>query len=552
MKNLYLLLFTCLTNQALSQDWQWFWQFDESNVEFSGHIAHDNQGNSIATGRFNSEPLIAGEDTLSMFTSMNYYIVKHDSLGNVQWATQAKTKTEPFGLVGDLYDIECDKEGNIYIAGTYIDTISFDNCLLSSAGAPSNVTHAFVVKLNPDGSCAWLKNGDSNAYTWANDIDIDDEGFVYVGGSFRNEIDFGDASLSSSTLTNFTSSYVMKLDNDGNALWIQEIFTSGNNAFMAGLDVDKSGNIYVAAGIQEFVEIDGNVLTSDYRTNVCLAKLGTNGSYQWHQFISLTDDSVNGSLSVTDIEEVDGKLALAGHWSGGELIIGGNGFDAPVGKRNFIALMDENGEGWSSEVGETSGSWVMHPDIAIDANQLIHFISNFDNTADIGGVSLETNGGTDIVLADFDLDGNVIWAEHYGGFGLDFGYGISVDRFGSAFITGDFRNNIEIDGANYFSNGSVDAFIARLFYANTVSSVSDASYNLSYTLWPNPSNDYVFIQSDKTILNTTIFNQHGKAIQSFTGLPTKIAVRDWPNGLYYGVLTDVEQQKFNIEFVIKK
>ncbi len=555
MHHLYLLLFVCMTHFCSAQEWQWFWQFDESNVEFSGHIAHDNDGNCISTGRFNSEPLIAGDDTLNMYTSMNYYIVKHDSLGNIEWATQAKTKTEPFGLVGDLYDVECDKEGNIYIAGTYIDTISFGDtpqgCLLSSAGAPSNVTHAFIVKLNPDGTCAWLKNGDSNAYTWANDIDIDDEGFVYVAGSFRNEIDFGDISMTSSTINNFTSSYIMKLDQDGNSLWIQEVVTPGNNAFMSGLDVDKEGNIYIAAGVQEFVELDGITLTSDFRTNTLLAKLGTNGSYLWHHFISCTDDSSNGSITVTDIESVEDKLAFAGHWSNDDLLIGGDSYDAPIGKRNFVGLLDENGEGWSLEVGETSGSWVMHPDIAIDANDGIHFISNFDNTAEIQGTELIANGGTDIILADFDLEGNVTWLQNYGGFGLDFSYGVSVDRFGSAFITGDFRNNITIEENTYTSQGSVDAFVGRIFYANTLSSNTNPTARIAYTIWPNPTSENMHLKCNVPILQTQIFNLAGTLIQSYTGLPSKIEVSDWTAGNYWAVLKDIDNNLFHIEFVVQ-
>lgn len=103
-------------------------------------VAVDAAGNVIATGAFTEDLTIAGATLEAVGTSA--YVVKYDKAGTAAWAVA-------FTGAATITAIDTDADGNIYIAGTFADEVSFG----TTSGTPvvkegMKVEDAFTAEQN--------------------------------------------------------------------------------------------------------------------------------------------------------------------------------------------------------------------------------------------------------------------------------------------------------------------------------------------------------------------------------------------------------------------
>ncbi|MDE6369848.1 MAG: hypothetical protein K2K94_11510 [Muribaculaceae bacterium] len=103
-------------------------------------LAIDADGNVIATGAFTKDFTIAGFDFEAIGTSA--YVIKYDKAGDIMWAVS-------FTGAASINAIDTDAVGNIYIAGTFADNVSFG----TTSGSPiekdgMKIDDAFTTKQN--------------------------------------------------------------------------------------------------------------------------------------------------------------------------------------------------------------------------------------------------------------------------------------------------------------------------------------------------------------------------------------------------------------------
>jgi hypothetical protein len=249
--------------------------------------------------------------------------IKYDSFGNVVWIVTSSVFT---GI-----KIDFDLSGNIYVGGTTINKFTLKkytntgvllwsriyddggggtakdmavdklgNIILAGEMAYNNGnSYDFLtVKYNSLGDTLWSRryNGAGNPpYDWANAIDIDDSGYVYVTGL--------------SNTSNSTDYLTFKYSPMGQEIWMKR-YTGG---IAYDLSVDKSGNIFVAGvtnlnnytllkynylgnllwsattpaytfavGSSITLDTSGNVYLGGARqSNLIILKYNTNGFEQW-------------------------------------------------------------------------------------------------------------------------------------------------------------------------------------------------------------------------------------------------------------------------------
>lgn len=139
--------------------------------------------------------------------------------------------------------------------------------------------------------------------------------------------------------------------------------------------------------------------------------------------------------------------------------------------------------------------------IAVDANGNVFVTGNFAGTADFdpgpGVFNLQSNcpcdvsnpPKSDIFLAKYNRDGNLVWAIGIGSGEADLGQAVSVDNAGNVYITGSFWNTADFDPGpgvhNLTSAGNYDIFLAKydtdgnFLWANSYGSIlADAGYGL--------------------------------------------------------------------------
>jgi hypothetical protein len=83
-----------------------------------------------------------------------------------------------------------------------------------------------------------------------------------------------------------------------------------------------------------------------------------------------------------------------------------------------------------------------------------------------------TNGSLDVFISAYDSNGNYLWAQTWGGIGLDQAAGMDVDRLGDVFVSGRFQNTADFDPSSggtdsHTSNGGYDAFLSEFSASGT-------------------------------------------------------------------------------------
>ncbi len=187
-----------------------------------------------------------------------------------QWATQAGGSNSDTG-----FSISVDANGNSYVSGYFKETATFGAFTLTSSGSRD----VFVAKFDTDGNWQWAKQagGSSSDKGW--EISVDANGNSYVTGNFAETATFGAFTLTSSGMLDWDV-FVAKLDTDGNWQWAKQ---AGGSSTDEGLSiiVDANGNSYVAGGFQETATFGATTLTSSGVYDVFVAKLDTDGNWQW-------------------------------------------------------------------------------------------------------------------------------------------------------------------------------------------------------------------------------------------------------------------------------
>jgi hypothetical protein len=78
-----------------------------------------------------------------------------------------------------------------------------------------------------------------------------------------------------------------------------------------------------------------------------------------------------------------------------------------------------------------------------------------------GGSNLTTAGGADTFLAKLDSSGNHLWSIRGGGLNNQSGNACTVDRFGNAYMLGVLSGSGSFGGATLNSAGGTDILIAK-------------------------------------------------------------------------------------------
>ncbi len=159
------------------------------------------------------------------------------------------------GFYDNAYGISIDANSNSYISGQFSDTVSFDNIQLIAVGN----RNAFLTKYDVNGNCLWAKEAIGN-YTSSNGISIDSNGDSYITGQFFNTAKFGSIQLSAGDSANF---FIAKYDNNGNIIWAKQSVIVDSNSIAKGLGiaVGNNGDCYVTGAFTGTISFGNNIIS---------------------------------------------------------------------------------------------------------------------------------------------------------------------------------------------------------------------------------------------------------------------------------------------------
>jgi hypothetical protein len=300
--------------------------------------------------------------------------IKYNNSGDSIWTSRHQS-AGGFFCYGEA--LALDDSGNVYVTGGDV--------------SPDIDCDYLTIKYDKDGNEIWAAN-----YDWpgiidhelANDIAVDEEGNVYVTGTYE-------ASFLALTI---------KYSPEGETLWTR--WSENNCTDGWHIALDDSANVFVAG--------------SGYPLGSATMKYNSQGTAQWN--------NCNSGYAAPQCELI---IDDAGN------VIEAGPFTTIAG--NYTVLKTDNSSGnllWDATYDAYPGAAY---DMTIDSCGSV-YVTGFV----VGPVCSKEYG-----TVKFDSNGNQIWATHYyhpQTYGYNIGYAVAIDKSGYVYVTGEVDYNGASDG----------------------------------------------------------------------------------------------------------
>lgn len=278
---------------------------------------------------------------------------------------------------------------------------------------------------------------------------VDESGNIYMVGNYSDKlalnINGGDVEINS---LGDDDIFIAKLNKDNNLLWVKTI---GGSHKDSGNDIflDKNGNIYIVGEFSGTVDFDPNssVTTKISRglKDVFILKLNSQGDYQWVYQIGGNNEAEGKALNIDEY----GNILVIGNFQSNLLFneVFQNNLISNGNKDIFIIKIDINGNLiWANSYGGIGDDSGL--DTHIDSENEIILTGYFSNNMILplnGILNLTSDGGFDIFVIKINNFGDLLWAKKIGGIGNDIGYSVVSNDENDILITGGFENTVNFD-----------------------------------------------------------------------------------------------------------
>ncbi|MCW5923812.1 MAG: DUF4397 domain-containing protein [Saprospiraceae bacterium] len=346
-----------------------------------------------------------------------------------EWATQGLGSTR----TDEGKAIARDASNNLYVTGYFREIVVIGNDTLRSVG--NNRRDIFVAKYNANGEPIWAKAfpGVPAQDDRGRGIAVDADGNIYFTGEIRGDVNFGSTLMSHADGTN-RNGFLVKLDNDGNVLWANQIESIGGDDRSYGVQVGPDGNIYVAGqcGNNTVFAAGAPPVPTAGGVDAFVAQYAPDGTFNW----AATGGGSGSDRFFDVVFDADGNIWTTGYANASTAFTYGTATLTPVGDADMIlAKLKPDGTFlFATNFGGTgfdeAGALTFGP------NGLLYVGGFYTNAATFGSKSLVSVGGRDAVVVAFDADGNIVDATSFGSAGDENVYavrGTATDLFVSGF-----------------------------------------------------------------------------------------------------------------------
>jgi hypothetical protein len=268
MKKHYLLLFIliCVWEKSFSQGWEKVYQnIYSDDMSYGGasiqKIQITSDGGNILIGY--------GPDSLNINHSRNY-IIKTDSLGNIQWSRFIKdtasmlveciTETNGGYLIGGIYYtprfgflLKIDMSGNILWSKSYNGSQTIElfqktdrGFILLGMGTSYN-GGIYLAEIDSAGSVNWSRTFNSGWFFPQGIVPTEDKGFIVV------------AKKESYTYGKGNEADVIRFDSLGNMVWARS-YMYYNNFTIHSIKATADGNYILGGSVLMKIDKQGNIL----------------------------------------------------------------------------------------------------------------------------------------------------------------------------------------------------------------------------------------------------------------------------------------------------
>lgn len=371
-----------------NHEFLWVEQISSSNNSVVGYdLAYDINGFVYVTGKFYMKTTFgigqSNETTLEgAYGEM--FLAKYDTNGSLIWAISEGGEYDDGGGHG----VEVDSDGNVYVTGSFKDTVTFGKGDEAETTLTGSSWDIFLAKYNANGNLLWVRSAGGPSGDTGRNVFLDNQGNIILSGSYFDIATFDKDGSNEVTLSDYNiSGFIAKYDKDGNFLWAIEPLESDTGDYMGEVKSNNDGDIFYAGAFWQTVVFGRGTaneisITGNGQEDILLAKYNADGKFMWVKTAGTGADDRGVALEIDDYS----NIYLTGYF-GDDITFGSN---------------------------------------------------------ESGLISLQNTGLSDMFLTKYSSEGELIWATSAVGDQWDQGSQVCLDRNGKVFLAGFYRSELTL------------------------------------------------------------------------------------------------------------
>lgn len=454
-------------------------------------VCEDYDKNILITGNYTNSIDVFPGDSILLLNSVglqNSYLLKIDSNFNY---------IHSIPIQGDLItctrNVTVDKYNNYYISGYFRRSITFkfptkDTILRT----PDNFSDVFIAKYNPNGILQWVRQLKGDSDDDVSGMKVSDDGVLFTTGYCEGTIDLNPSNGQDLyTTKGVDDAYVVKLNTDGEYI-SGFILGSSGNTYGWYILPDVDNQFYLSGTFSQSMKLVNQknqviTLSSKGESDGFLIKYDSTNKAVWTNTLGGSRNDGIGQCSF-DKEQ---NLVFASSFSD-SINLKFNSNQITVKSKGdqdiLLAKCDSAGNiTWYSTIGSPKNDNLFH--FSIDNNNFLHSYSKVNDSLIVSDSIIFLNTNDYYSLITYDSYGRMkkgySIADFYGNWETpengEYGYVFyptrnSGELIASGFYTDSVRFYNESDSITLKSNGSTDAFVARLIIPKEI------QLNCTYTI----------------------------------------------------------------------
>lgn len=351
-----------------------------------------------------------------------------------------------------------DVNNNLISLGMFQKTCGFNLSGTVVNKTSIGFSDCYIQKLSPSGNLKWVVAFGSKKEDLIYSVATDNGGNIYATGLFQDTTDFNPGAGVNKLTTKNQSFFILKLDSNGNFLWVKQI--DGTIETVTNILVTKDQNILLTGTYTQSVDFDPDAgitkltVSTSYvqdARNAFLCKYNsTNGSLMWAKefrtdknTIELTNASIDKDGNIIScgyydyIADFDPGTATRNH------NVNGTGF-----QEGFVVKLSSDGNYvWARSF--TASSMQIYCCNTDDSNNIwlggsFYAMVDFDPST---GEAIESTSNTDVFIFKLDKDGFFVLVKIIKTSAISTSTirSLFCDKKGNVYIGGEFRDSVDFD-----------------------------------------------------------------------------------------------------------
>jgi hypothetical protein len=284
--------------------------------------------------------------------------------------------------------------GNIYVVGSFPNSVTFGSTILTSAGS----TDIYIAKYLPNETLSWAIKIGGSAEEVFRDFEIDANNNLVITGVYYGTTQAGAFTRTNADASGLTRDiFITKINPSNTVLWLNGQGNS-NNDDVTSIAIDNANNPYISGSFSGTITEGLATITSAGLEDIFIRKVSSvNGNgLQLIRAGGTTSDRAQDILILPS----DNSIYLTGYFTG-TAAFGSSNLVSAGGLDAFIAKYSQTVNNWESAFSGGGTSDDVGEALTTNNTSTIFLAGTFIATANLFGSSRTSAGGKDIFVAKF-------------------------------------------------------------------------------------------------------------------------------------------------------